>query len=491
MKDWIKRQQEIVDLAKKMGRELTEGEQKEFDELQAKIDASAEKTGEKKEENADDNARKMQETIKRMGDIAELCKQVGMDAVEFIREEKSMDEVRSAAVQHMLKHGAPMTTKIKDDDKNSFKESAVDALLMRAGNKVEKPTEESYKLRNMSLRDFAIECLAREDNGSVTELLRMSKDDLWNQLMGRSFYNPTAAFPAILDQTIKKSIVHQYNEIPTTFDLWCSKGSVTDFKETRDHNYLIGGAGEFKLVPESGELKTSIPQTELLPTRKVNTYGTSFSMSRQAFINDDINFVSEIPGLYAKNAKRTINKQVYEILLNNPTITDGVNLFATAHGNLVSTGSAPSIDTLQDMITMMLVQTDPFGESIMVNPKHIVVPIGYGFLLSQLLETTQIKVDGIGELTSNALNKYRNTITVIEEGTINQLAGTSAAPWFMTSDLNSAKNIQVDYLNGQETPSIRRMESPGQLGYHWDMWLDWGITVLDHRGIVKNPGVAL
>ena len=44
------------------------------------------------------------------------------------------------------------------------------------------------------------------------------------------------------------------------------------------------------------------------------------------------------------------------------------------------------------------------------------------------------------------------------------------------------------YLIVQETPTIRRMETPGQLGYVWDIWLDWGVTVVDYRGAVKNPG---
>ena len=40
----------------------------------------------------------------------------------------------------------------------------------------------------------------------------------------------------------------------------------------------------------------------------------SFSMSRQAFINDDIGFLTEVPGLYATAAKKTIDKQVYKLL---------------------------------------------------------------------------------------------------------------------------------------------------------------------------------
>ena len=74
---------------------------------------------------------------------------------------------------------------------------------------------------------------------------------------------------------------------------------------------------------------------------------------------------------------------------------------------------------------------------------------------------------------------------------LNAMAGANACPWFMTADETSARGIQVDYLNGQETPTVRRMEAPGTLGFVWDIWLDWGIAVRDFRGIYKNPGVTL
>ena len=40
----------------------------------------------------------------------------------------------------------------------------------------------------------------------------------------RTDSNPTAAFPAILDNAIRKNIVQMYQEIPTTFQLWTTKG---------------------------------------------------------------------------------------------------------------------------------------------------------------------------------------------------------------------------------------------------------------------------
>lgn len=517
---WIKRQQAILAADRAAGRGLTAEEQAELDALQRKIDdpnEGGEPEGQGGEPaggqrsvggqdpannptpspapavvtGTEDTQRAVAEERQRINNILALCRQTGMDPEEHIRSGATMDAVRAAAVDHMIQHGTPVQTGARDTGGDNFRASAVDAVLMRAGVPVERPAESADQFRGMSLRDLAIECMARDGEGTTASLLRMGKDDLWNMAC-RQFFNPTAAFPAILDNAIKKAIEHRYNHIPTTFQLWTSKGSVTDFKPTKDHTYLIGGAGEFKLVGESGELVHDTPKTELLPQRKIDTYGRQFSMSRQAFINDDIGFITEVPGLYAASAKRTINKQVYTILVKNPAIFDGAPLFDDAHKNVVKTDCAPSIDSLQKIMLKLLRQTDPFGEAITIQPKHVIVPVGYGFLLSQLLETAVLDVDGIGSHTVNALYKYRNQLQVIEEGALNALAGEGkAVPWFMVGDPSYAKSLQVDYLNGQEAPTIRRSEVPGQLGYVWDIWLDWGITAVDFRGIARNGGVVI
>ena len=64
-------------------------------------------------------------------------------------------------------------------------------------------------------------------------------------------------------------------------------------------------------------------------------------------------------------------------------------------------------------------------------------------------------------------------------------------PWFMTANSTDSAFIEVDYLNGHEVPTIRRMETPGQLGFVWDIYLDWGINVMDFRGAIKNSGVSI
>lgn len=515
IQEMIARQQAIVAGARNEGRGLTREEQAEFDQLQGKIDAARNAEGQdgnqgggehpaegnrgagdpggaEGEGRNNDATRQaaVQAERQRNSDIVALCRQVGMDPAEYIRGGQTMDQVRQAAVEFMISHGGPVGTRTDDGQGNEFRNAAVDALLLRAGVPVSNPAREADSLRGMSVRDLMIECMARSGEGSTTSLLRMGKNDLWDMAV-RQFLSPTASFPAILDQAIQKSIVHQYQLVPTTYDLWTSKGSLPDFKPSKAHEYTIGG-GQFDKVTEGGELKYSTLDTDMNPLRKLDTYGTQFTMTREAFINDDIGFLSEMPGQYARVAKRKINKQVYEVIVKNPAVYDGVTLFKSdAHKNLIATGTAPTIESVQKMMMKLLRQTDPFGESIMVQPKYILVPVGYGFLMSQLLETAQVDVDGIGSHTANALYKYRTQLQVVEEGAINALAGSSAVPWYIVGDKTTAKSVQVDYLNGVETPSFRRSEKAGYLGFVWDIWLDWGITVMDYRGIVRNNGVAI
>ena len=491
----LARQQELVNLARSEGRGLTADEQAEFDRCQAVIDGDGTR-GEDGAAPSQDAAAEAQRAVenerRRMSDIINLCRQTGMDPAGYIQDGSSVEDVRRAAVDFLIQHHGPVGARMSESgsDEDNFRAAASDAMLLRSGIRTASPAAGAEQMRGLSLRDLAIECMAREGLGTTASLMRMSKDDLWGMAQ-RQFFNPTAAFPAILDNTIRKAIVQRYQAVPTTFQLWTTKGSVTDFKPTKDHEYLAGGAGEFLPVGEGGELKHDTPKTDLLPQRKISTYGRQFSMTREAFINDDIGFITQVPGMYAASAKRTINKQVYSILYSNPTIFDDKALFHADHGNLVTSGAAPSIKNIQGMILKMMSQTDPFGDSITVQPRFIVVPVGYGFTLAQILQTAQIEVDGIGSHTANALYQYRNQLQVIEDGTLNTLAGTGTVPWFIIADPSYARCIQVDYLNGQETPTIRRMETPGQLGYVWDIWLDWGVTVVDYRGAVKNPGAKI
>lgn len=158
----------------------------------------------------------------RVTDIMALCRDFNIDPTDHIQNGSTMDEVRSAILDGMRQTGAPVRVQVTRDEGDTFRERASDALMMRAGLPVEHPADGANELRAMSLRDLGIECLGRDGRDTMT-LLRMQPDEMYTELH-RQFYNPTSAFPAILDNTIRKSIVQLYNEVPTTFQAWTTKG---------------------------------------------------------------------------------------------------------------------------------------------------------------------------------------------------------------------------------------------------------------------------
>lgn len=487
----VLRQQEILSTAKQGKRDLTAEEKAEFDSLQREIEQLNIQI-ENEESGNDSNARSLDAERKRSSEITTLCREFGIDSAEdYIANGTSVDDVRKAILEGLKGEAGPIATRgtgeatIIADEQDKFRAAAADALIMRGGVIIDKPAEGARDLMGMSLRDLAIETL---QGAGVSGLNRRSSDELYGML-SRQFYNPTAAFPSIMDQAINKAYVEGHNQAPVTFDVWTKKGTLKDFK-TVENNYLGGPAGEFLEIPEGGEIKHDKPTDAKLPTRKLKTYGRQFSMTRQAFINDDIDFLSKIPAKYAASARKTQNKQVYEILLNNPAIYDGKNLFSAEHKNVLSTGTGVTAEAIQKIFMALQLQTDQFGEAIIIRPTYIVVPVGYSFDMYTIFDSPYINTTGNTQ-ASNPLYRYRNQIQIVEDATLNVLCKTDDIPWFVIGDKNDIDSIQIDYLNGQEIPTIRRMETPGQLGFVWDIYLDWGISVMDYRGIIKNPGTTL
>lgn len=508
-KKFVQRQQELVNMAKAANRELTAEEQAEFDQLTrwiAEADEDRRPAPEENPENVERGAapgknlendlsavREEERTAERnrIREIEAMCNHFGLESREYIDSGVSVDGARKSIMEKMMNDGAPISqggrVEVTSSEADKFRAAAADALILRSGIQLDKPAEGARDLMGLSLRDLYIECASSE---GVTGLNRKDSNELFDMAQ-RQFFNPTAAFPAILDNAINKAYVEGHKTVAVTFDRITKKGSLKDFK-TVDNNYLSGPVGEFLEVPEGAELKHDVWSDEKLPTRKLRTYGRQFTLTRQAFINDDIDIVTRIPSKYAASARKTINKQVYQILVNNPAIYDGTVLFSAAHKNVLATGTGVTQAAMQAMIMGLQTQKDQFGEAIIIRPAKLVVPVGLGFDFYTLFNSPTINTSGNTQAV-NPLYRYAGQIEIVEEPTINVLCGGfgNVMPWFLFGASDDTDFIEVDYLNGQEIPTIRRMEVAGQLGFVWDIYLDWGINVMDFRGAIKNPGVQI
>ncbi|THD15365.1 hypothetical protein CI793_13445 [Anoxybacillus ayderensis] len=476
LKELLARQQAIIDAAKAEKRDLTEAEQKEFDDLQKAIDVLRAVENTPTPLNVEDLTKQAVEAERqRIAEIDNLCRSFGYDPQEYIKEGKSVDEVRKLILEKQIAEKKPSSVGIIQDEGDKFRAAAVDGLSLRVGLTVDKPAPGATELRNLSLRELAIETLRIE---GVPNAARLSSDEILRQ-----YLTPTSLFTGIIDQTARTVFEKAYTEAPTTYQLWTRRGTLKDFRPTK--TYQVGTAGELLPVPENGELKHDTPNAEEGPQRQLLTFGRQFTMSRQAFINDDVDFISTIPALYAQSARLGINRLVYQMLAKNPAIWDGKQLFSADHGNISSVSSVPSVEALSDMRMKMKSQKAAGGQvKLNIPAKFLIVPTALETKAGQLIGST---VDP-SQTNPNIPNPFYNSLTVISDAELDDATPNGAKEWYLLAD-QLRSPIQVDYLNGVDMPTIVMKQPPaGQLGYVWDIYIDYGVTIVDYKTVVKNNG---
>ncbi|WP_297300898.1 hypothetical protein [uncultured Oscillibacter sp.] len=234
----IKRQLEIINAAKSGKRDLTPEEQAEVDTLQREIDAltvEIEAEGDPGSTGGDpapDNGQRslgggqpqpqvvpqppapggdatrqaVEAERQRITDIMAVCRDFDVDPQDYIDKGTSMDNVRAAILEKLRTGSGPIPTgvHVTDTGEDEFRRDAAEGLLLRGGVAFENPSQGAGRFSAMTLRDLAIECLERS---GITDARRMSNDDLLREICTRQYYNPTAAFPTILDNAINKAFL--------------------------------------------------------------------------------------------------------------------------------------------------------------------------------------------------------------------------------------------------------------------------------------------
>ena len=444
-----------------------EDEKKKSDE-KAKADKKAEEEKTEKEKRAAEIASETQRSV----EISTLCRDFGEDAIPYIKEGKSVEEVRSAILAKVKAERAalPGNVQIVDSEREKIRAAAVDGLLLRSGVNVEKPADGANNFRGMKMRDLAIECLERE---GVSNAHRLNDDDLFRRAV-----SPDSQFTSILDNTVKKSMATAYKAAEPTYDKWCGKGSNSDFKEAA--HYQLSEGGDLIQLSQSGEIKFD-EMTDNKVTKKVLTYARGFGFTRQALINDDLSVLTKVPAAYVRAAMRGRNKLVYKLLGSNAAIYDGKTLFHADHKNK-GTAGALSTQTLSELIKLMRKQKNIRGkETLNIKPEFLIVPAALEATAAQLLVSTADPAAN----NSGVANIYRNSMNLIVDAELDDYSETQ---YYVAANPADIDTIEVTYLNGNEQPILESQVGFDFVGIKWRILDDFGVTALDYRGLATNAG---
>ena len=410
----------------------------------------------------------------RVSQILQLARDYSMEdkAQEWIEKGLSVDEVRAQILEALKERRKPVGASIEvvKEEREKFREAAIDALLMRAGRTVEKPAPGADELMGLRFEEIAKEALKRSGGrltGSRSEIIRRAMS--------------TSDFKLILDGVVHKTLLADYKDIPTTYDRFTRKASASDFREI--YRVRLGSFPALKPVPEGAEYK-SITIGEERESYVIGKYGAIFGITWETIINDDVDFLSRIPRKLAEAAKRTVEETVYALINANPVMSDGKPVFDGAHNNL-GTAAPIGLDSLKEARKLFRSQKDADGRYINVLPRYLLVPPNLYVEAQMWMKDTTLPGG-----TNDQRNPFANFAEVIESPYLwkaGDVEGSEKA-WYLFASPGSIDTIEVAFLDGRDTPEITSWEAKEWDGVAYKVRLAFGAAFIDYRGAFKNPG---
>ncbi len=407
----------------------------------------------------------------RVNEISELCRSFDIDPSQMISDGSTIDQARTFVLEQLRSKNPPLETSVRilADESDKIREAASDAIILRAGGQLDKPADGAKEMRGMRLRDLAIDCLMR---AGVPNAHRLDDTELIQRAL-----TADSQFGAIMSTTVNKSMAKAYSAVSTTYQAWTGVGTTADFKDAEV--WQISEAGELTRMTQQGEFAFDEMQDSKV-TKRIATFGREFGITRQAIINDDIGILTRVPEAYVRAANRGINKMVYQLLQLNGNIYDGKPLFDTAHKNIDATGAALSVASLGAAKAAMRKQTNMRGkERLNISPKTLIVPAELEVAALQLLNST---ADPNGN-NSGVANIFRNALSVIVDAEL-----TDPKAWYLAASPADIDTIEVTYLNGDAMPKLESQVGFDYLGIKYRIYIDYGVNILDYRGLYKNAG---
>jgi len=352
------------------------------------------------------------------------------------------------------------------DSADEFRAAVSDAILGRYGVTVSNPHPAAADFANMNIGDLCSTVLSHAG--------RRPRDDSRAGLVNAAL--TTSDFPNLLQDVAHKALMTGFSENEAaSHRRWTRAGQAEDFREHR--RVALSEAPNLSKVPEHGEYEHGALD-DAGESIKVDTYGRIVSISRQSLINDELGELARVPASMGQAAARKEADLAYGLLINNPSMRDGVALFDAAHAN-VATGAALSVDSLGEARQLMRVQRGIKGEATLnLAPTFLIVPAALETDAEKLLASLQ---------PNKAADAVPDWVRQLEVVVDSRLDEDSAKAWYLAASPATIDTIEVARLGG-DGAEVMTDEGFDTDTLRFKVRLDVGAAALDWRGLVRNPG---
>jgi len=422
--------------------------------------------------NRDDRDAEVEQERVRVAGILELATRHGFveQAGKWVADGLSVDQVRAAILDEIVNRQSPAIERprveVVEDASDKFARGAELALLARTGLGQEEAGNELNGLTLLELARMALRARNQPYTGNPMDVV------------GRAL--TTSDLPNVLGNVANKALLSGYEQAAETWQLWCSTGEVSDFKQLSIPR--VSELDDLDLIPELGEYKET-GRVDAVETVALATYGKIYGLSRQAIINDDLGALTDAPRAHGEAVARKIGDVAYAQLTSNPVMGDGVQLFHSSHANICSTPGAPGISTIAEAIKLMKKQKGLKGKQrLNLVPQFFIAPVALEGVAEVFFRSERFDDTDKGATT---VNPYAGTrFTRVYDP---RLDDTSETAWYLAGP--SDKTVRVFFLRGQRAPYLEAREGWTVDAVQWKVRIDCAAKAVDWKALVYNAGV--
>lgn len=375
----------------------------------------------------------------------------------------SIENARKEIIEMISTKDPIQTARVEagaQDEIQTRKEGAEAALLHRANPGLFKLDGKGREFVGMSLLRMAEDFL-----GNTRGLTR-------NQIARRALQS--SDFVELLSNVASKTLRRAYELQPKTFEPFVVRGTLPDYKPAKRVSF--GEAPSLAQIAE-GDDYTQGTIGEGSESIQVAKYGRTVHMTDVLIQNDDLQAFARLPQLFGAAAARLESQLVYGILTGSHTMSDGKQLFHADHGNL-ATGSAIDVAGLSAARKLMRKQKGIDGQDYLdLAPAFLVCGPDQETAARQIL-SAQVVPNSINEV-----NPFQASMQLIVDARI------EGDKWYLIASPSTIDTIEVAMLDGMTGPEMAQ-----------ETWFDndavkfkckhvIGVKAIDHRGLVKNPGL--
>lgn len=457
-------------------------EQKRAAEEQAKRDAEAKAERERIAAEARDAEQK------RSADITAKCASVGLAAraAEYIRDGLTIEQVNDKLIIALAERDAQggghrnvRGIQTVTDEHETRMQGILEQVVARVDSR-NKVTDNGRKFGGMSLMEMGRSML--EGLGVNTQ--GMTRMELAGRILSTragTGMQTVSDFPSLMSNVANKRLRQAYDENPGSFRRWARRApNLPDFKIVQVTQ--MSAMPDLELVNEHGEFKYgSVSDGQV--TYSASTYGKILPFTRQSIINDDLRAFDRVVSGFGYSAARLENRLVYAQITSNPTMPDGVALFASGHGNLAGSGGAIAIGTLGAARTAMRLQKGLQNEELNITPTFLIVPatqeqLAYQYTSNNYVPNVQANIN---EFASGG----RSALEVVVEPILD---ANSTTAWYLAASNGQIDTVEYAFLDGNEGVVIDTEVGFDVDGINIRARHDFATKVIESRGLYKNPG---